>query len=70
MSIADQLSSITRLPLVALRGRVVLPGASEPLFMGRERSVTSVQHALKPRLLQFLICLLSRTISSSWWQST
>ena len=58
MSIADQLSSITRLPLVALRGRVVLPGASEPLFMGRERSVTSVQHALKNDKL--ILCVAQR----------
>jgi ATP-dependent Lon protease len=58
MSIADQLSSITRLPLVALRGRVVLPGASEPLFMGRERSVASVQHALKNDKL--ILCVAQR----------
>ena len=58
MSILDQLSSIERLPLVALRGRVVLPGASEPLFIGRERSVASIQHALKNDKL--VLCVAQR----------
>ncbi len=54
----QQLSSITRLPLVALRGRVVLPNASEPLFVGRERSVASVQNALKSNKL--ILCVAQR----------
>lgn len=58
MSIVDQLSSIEHLPLVALRGRVVLPGASEPLFIGRKRSINSVQHALKTHKL--ILCVAQR----------
>jgi ATP-dependent Lon protease len=58
MSIIDQINSIDRLPLVALRGRVVLPGASVPLFIGRERSVASIQHALKNNKL--VLCVAQR----------
>ena len=55
---ADELKMIEHLPLVALRGRVLLPQASESLFIKRERSVASVQHALKGDKL--LICVAQR----------
>lgn len=57
---AEDLKTIERLPLVALRGRVLLPQASESLFIKRERSVASVQTALKSDKL--VLCVAQRDI--------
>jgi ATP-dependent Lon protease len=48
----------TRLPLVALRGLIILPNMSTPLYIARPRSVASAQRALEGDLR--LVCVPQR----------
>jgi ATP-dependent Lon protease len=52
---------VERLPLVALRGLIILPNASMPLLVTRARSVASVQEALKGA--QRFVCVPQRDSS-------
>jgi ATP-dependent Lon protease len=54
----DHPTPTERLPLVALRGLVVLPNASVPLFIGRHQSVASVKEALQKD--QRIVCVTQR----------
>ncbi len=50
------------LPLVPLRDLVVFPHVVAPLFIGRERSVASVQHAIKTNQPVVLVAQRSATV--------
>jgi ATP-dependent Lon protease len=48
----------TKLPMLGLRGVVILPWQTVPLFVGREKSVNTIQHANSTK--QELLCLGQR----------